>query len=112
MLNDAATVIGANAIETAITHMQLHSAARGGSGTSNVVGTRAAVTGSVDADGDITLDASWTGLSASQVVAEVSYWTASSGGTYLGGVANSSGDATANAAGEFDFTAVESTTAS
>lgn len=110
--NDAAVNVGSNAIESAITHMQLHSGARGAAGTSNVVGDRAAVTGSVDADGDITLSASWSGLPASQAVAEVSYWSDATGGTYYGGVTNASGDAGANAAGEFSFTATENTTAS
>ena len=40
MLNDAALVVGANAIDGVITHMQLHSGARGASGTSNAIGTR------------------------------------------------------------------------
>ena len=112
-LSDAALVVGANAIDVAITHMQLHSGARGAAGTTNAVGARVAVNGTVDADGDIAwANVAFTGLTANQAVAEVSYWSASSGGTYYGG-AVLSGDATANAAGEYTVTSVtETSTAS
>lgn len=112
-LNDAALVLAANAVDGAITHMQLHSGARGADGTTNAVGSRVAVNGTVDGDGDITWsNVAFTGLTASQAVAEVSYWSASSGGTYYGGAALT-GDATANAAGEYTVTSVtESSTAS
>jgi hypothetical protein len=109
MLNDAALVVGANAIDGVISHMQLHSGARGAAGTTNVVGTRVAVNGTVDADGDITwTNTAFTGLTANQAVAEVSYWSASSGGTYYGGAALS-GDTTANSAGEYTVTSVTET---
>ncbi len=105
-LSDAALVLAANAVEGAITHAQLHSGARGSSGTSNVVGTRVAINGTVDADGDITwTNISWTGLSANQTLAEVSYWSASSGGTYYGG-ATLSGDTSANSVGSFVITSL------
>jgi len=113
MLNDAALVVAANAVDGVISHMQLHSGARGASGTSNVIGTRVAVNGTVDGDGDITwTNVAFTGLGANQAVAEVSYWSASSGGTYYGG-ASITGDANANAAGEYTLTSVaENSTAS
>jgi hypothetical protein len=113
MFNDAGLVVAANALDTAITHMQLHSGARGAAGTSNVIGSRVAVNGTVDGDGDITWsNVAFTGLGASQAVAEVSYWSASSGGTYYGGAALT-GDTTANAAGEYTVTSVvETSTAS
>jgi hypothetical protein len=113
MFNDAGLVVAANALDTAITHMQLHSGARGAAGTSNVIGSRVAVNGTVDGDGDITWsNVAFTGLGASQAVAEVSYWSASSGGTYYGGAALT-GDTTANAAGEYTVTSVvEMSTAS
>ena len=112
-LNDAAVVVGANAIDAVIAFFQLHSGARGASGTTNQVGTRVAVNGSVDADGDITWsNVNFTGLNANQAVAEVSYWSASTSGTYYGGTALS-GDTTANAAGEYTVTSVaENSTAS
>lgn len=106
MLNDAALVLAANAVDGAITHMQLHSGARGAAGTSNVIGARVAVNGSVDGDGDISwTNIAFTGLGASQAVAEVSYWSASSGGTYYGGTVLT-GDASANAAGEYTITSL------
>lgn len=112
-LSDAALVVGATAIKNAITHLQLHSAAPGGSGTTGAVGSRVASTGTVDADGDITWsNISFTGLTANQTVAYVSYWSASTGGTFHGSGALS-GDTSANAAGEYTVTSVtETSTAS
>ena len=112
-LSDAALVVASNAVDTAITHFALHSGARGAAGTTNAIGTRVAVNGTVDADGDITwTNTAFTGLPASGAVAEVSYWSASTGGTYYGG-ATITGDTTANAAGEFTLTSVtENLTAS
>lgn len=113
-LNDPALVVGANAIDAAITHMQLHSGARGASGTTNVTtAARVAVNGTVDADGDITwTNVAFTGVAANGAVAEVSYWSAITAGTYYGG-AVLTGDATANSAGEYTVTSVtETSTAS
>ena|SRR5919205_3449658 len=113
MLNDPALVIGATAIKNVITHMQLHSTNVGGTWATNAVGTRVAVTGSVDADGDITWGpVNFTGLTANQPVGGVSYWSASTAGTNYGGAALT-GDATANSAGEYTVTSVaENSTAS
>ena len=112
-LNDAALVLAANAVDTAITHMQLHSGARGAAGTTNAVGSRVAVNGTVDGDGDITwTNVAFTGLNPNQAVAEVSYWSAATNGTYYGG-ATLTGDATANSAGAYTVTSVtETSTAS
>lgn len=113
MLNDAGLVVAANAVDAAITHMQLHTGARGAGATANVSSApRVAVNGTVDADGDITwVDTAFTGGEANGPVAEVSYWTASSGGTNLGGAAVT-GDTTFNSAGEFLLESItESTTA-
>lgn len=109
MLNDACLTVGATAMKNAITHMQLHSTNVGGSWGTNAVGSRVAVSGSVDADGDITwTSVAFTGLTASQAVGGVSYWTASSGGTNYGGSAVT-GDATANSAGEYTLSTVTET---
>lgn len=118
-LNDAALVLAANAVDVAITHMQLHSSAPGAAGTTGAVGTRVAVNGTVDGDGDITwTNTAFTGLTANQAVTHVSYWngagtgTPASGGTYYGSAALS-GDAAANAAGAYTVTSVtETSTAS
>lgn len=110
-LNDTALTTGATAIEAEITHMQLHSS--GTDPATNAVGSRVAVSGSVDSDGDISWsNVAFTGLTADQPVSFVSYWTASTGGTSRGGSALI-GDATANSAGEYTVTSVtESSTAS
>lgn len=108
-LNDAALVLAANAVDTAITHMQLHSSNVGGTWSTGAVGSRVAVNGTVDGDGDITWSTvAFTGLSANQAVGGVSYWSASTGGTNYGGSATS-GDATANSAGAYTLTTVTET---
>ncbi len=112
-LSDAALVLAANAVDGAVTHMQLHSGAPGAAGTTNAVGARVAVNGAVDADGDITWsNVAFTGLTANHAVAHVSYWSAATGGTFYGSAALS-GDTAANAAGEYTVTSVtETSTAS
>ena len=108
-LNDAALTVGATAVKSAITHFQLYSAATNSAGTTNAVGSRVANTGTVDADGDITWSTiAFTGLSASQAVHSVGYWSASTSGTFYG-VTVLTGDATANAAGEYTVTSVVET---
>ena len=106
-LSDAALVTAANAVNTATTHLGLHSGAPGAAGTSNVVGSRVAIgSKAVDADGDISwTNTNFTGLTANQSVTHVSYWTASSGGTFNGSSALT-GDTTANAAGEYSVPTV------
>jgi hypothetical protein len=113
MLNDAAVVLAANAVDAAITHLQLYSAATNAAGTTNAVGARVAVNGTVDADGDITWsNVAFSGLAANQAVHSVGYWSASSSGTFYGSTVLS-GDATANAAGEYTVVSLaENTTAS
>lgn len=108
-LNDAALVLAANSVDTVITHFQLYSAATNAAGTTNAIGTRVAVNGTVDADGDITWsNTAFTGLAANQAVHSVGYWTASSSGTFYG-VTVLTGDATANAAGEYTVVTVTET---
>lgn len=111
--NDAALSVAAGAVNTAWTHLQIHNGAPGTGYTANVVGTRVAATvNGVDADGDITKVGSWTGLPANQAVTDVSYWSAGSGGINYGGAPLGAGDTSANAAGEFEITVVENSTAS
>lgn len=113
MLNDAALVVAANAVDVAVTHFQLFSAATNGTGTTNAVGSRVAVNGTVDADGDISWsNAAFTGLAANQAVHSVGYFSASTGGTFYGSTVLT-GDTTANSAGEYTVTSVtETSTAS
>lgn len=106
-LNDAALSVAANAIETAITHMQLHSGAPGVNGTANVTtAARRPVDGTVDADGDITWsNIPFTGVASNGACTFVSYWNSLTGGTHYGSSALS-GDTTANILGEYTVTSV------
>ena len=87
------------------THASLHSANPGTTGANETTAGRQAVTFNVDADGDLTLSATenFTGGAASGAVAYVGLWSAASGGTFRGGFAIT-GDATFNAAGEYNLT--------
>lgn len=108
-LNDAALVLAANAVDTAIGYMQLHSTNVGGAWGTNAVGSRVAVNGTVDADGDISwTNVTFTGLTANQAIGGVSYWSAPTGGINYGG-AVVTGDANANSAGEYTLTSVTET---
>jgi hypothetical protein len=108
-LTDAAMVIGAAAIKAAITHLQLHTAAPGGSGTSNVAtSARLAVTwGSTTGAGDWDLASAldFTGGAASGPIHSVTGWSASSGGTFLG-VWLMTGDTAFNATGKYRLTSL------
>lgn len=109
MFADATLTIGATAMSNSITHFQLHSANPGAAGTTSPVGTRVASTGSVDGDGDITWsNIAFTGLTANQTVTHVSYWSASTGGTFRGASALT-GDTSANAAGEYTVPSITET---
>lgn len=100
MLNDAALTVAGTAVKNAITHLSLHSANPGTTGT-NQVGARVAATGAVDSDGDITWSSvAFTGLPANGPVTHVGYWSAATGGTFYGASALT-GDTTANAAGQY-----------
>lgn len=109
MLSTSALVDGATAINAAWTHVQIHSAAPGGSGTTAVVGSRVANTGSVNAAGVITrAAANFTGLPPNQGVTHVSYWSSVTGGVFKGSSALT-GDVTANAAGEYTVSSITET---
>lgn len=109
-LFDSALVLAANAVDVAITHMQAHSADPGTDGVGFEIGSRVAVNGTVDGDGDITwTNVPFTGLGSGATVWGVSYWTASSGGTCHGTADRDSGDTTANSAGEYTFTTITET---
>jgi hypothetical protein len=107
-LTAAALVTGSNAINAAITHMQLHSGAPGTAGTTAVIGTRTATTGTVDANGRITYtNVPFGGLAANQGVGYVTFWTGVTGGTFYGSAAiTAPSDVSANAAGDYTVTTV------
>lgn len=107
--NNAAMVIAANSLRTACTYGQLHSAASNAAGTTNVcTGARQPITWSAaTADGDFGLSASlnFTGIVASGAVFSITLWSAVTSGTIYGEF-TLTGDATANAAGEYTVTAL------
>jgi hypothetical protein len=108
-LNNAAMLVGANAIRAAITHLQLHSGDPGSAGTSNVTSAaRQPVSwSSVTNDGDFGLSASvaFTGVAANGATTYVSAWSALTGGTWYGSF-QLFGTLTADASGNYTLTAL------
>lgn len=108
-VNDAGLVVAANAFDAAVTHIQAHSADPGSDGAGFEMGSRVAVNGSVDGDGDVSwTSVSLTGLTASTTFWGVSYWSASSAGTCYGTNERETGDTTTNSAGEYVWSGTES----
>lgn len=112
-MNPSALVIAGNAVDAAITHAQAHSAAPNAAGSTNTIGARVAVNGTVDANGNIGFTGvAFTGLGANAAFWGVSWHTASTGGTCHGTTQRTTGDTTANAAGEYSFSGTLNQTAS
>lgn len=111
-LNNTAMVVGANAIRGAALYAQLHSAAAGGSYTSNVTtAARQAVTwASPTGAGSFGLASqiNFTGGAALGAVYSVTLWSASSGGTCYGEFPLT-GDAAFNSSGNYSVTAIDLT---
>ena len=89
----------------AITHAQLHTGDPGGSGTSNVAAgvSRAEVTVGSPSGGAVTVSATFTIPAAGGPYTHVSFWTASTGGTFCGSD-NASPDATFSNSGTLSYT--------
>lgn len=104
-------VIAGTAVRDAITHFQFHSSAPGAAGTTGAVGSRVANTGTVNGTtGVITWsNIQFTGLTANQSVTHVSYWNASTAGTYRGSAALTGGDTAANVAGAYTVNSITET---
>ena len=93
--------------------VKLHTGDPGAAGTSNAAGetTRKQATFSAAASAAITTSADlvWTNVSTAETYADVSYWDASSGGTFLGSAALAAsktvavGDTFTIAAGDVDL---------
>lgn len=85
-----------------VDRVRLHSAAPGVTGTDNALGTLTAATFSAAGSGERLLsgDVTLTGLGASATVSHFSLWL-NAGTVFKGGFAITSGDVTANAAGEY-----------
>lgn len=108
-LSDAAMVVAANALRSAMTHAQLHTADPGAAGTSNLTtAARQAVTwGAATGNGDFDLSvaSNFTGGAASGPCTWVSLWSAVAAGTFYGRYALT-GDQTFNAAGEYTLSEI------
>lgn len=107
MFNDTAMTVGAAAIKAVVLYAQLHTAAAGGSGTSNVTSAaRKAITwGTTTGAGDFGLagQLEFTGGAAGGPVYSVTLWSASTAGTFYGEFVLT-GDTAFNSAGEYTVT--------
>lgn len=99
--------------EPAAFYVKLHTGDPGSAGTANAAGetTRQAVTFSAAASGAITnsADIDWTNVSTTETISHISFWDASSAGTFLGSdalaasKALTAGDNFTIAAGDLDL---------
>lgn len=99
--------------EPAAFYVKLHTGDPGSAGTANAAGetTRKAVTFSAASAGAITnsADIAWTNVSTSETISHISFWDASSAGTFLGSdalaasKALTAGDNFTIAAGDLDI---------
>ena len=109
-LNNAAMVVAAEALQDVLLYAQLHSAAAGGSGTSNVTAAaRLPISWTTPtSDGDFGLDAplNFAGGASAGAVYSVTLWDASTSGNYWGEFVLA-GDTAFNAAGEYAVTALD-----
>jgi hypothetical protein len=101
-LNDTILNIGAAAMQSAMTHASIHSAAD----TESTAG-RQAITWETASGGDMiaTVDVAFTGGASSGAATRVGFYSAGTGGTYYGELPLT-GDQTFNAAGEYTLTGV------
>lgn len=90
ILNSMLNALGRNAAWTqpAAFYVKLHTGDPGAAGTANAAGntTRKAATFSAAAAGSMTTsaDLAWTNVSTAETYSHVSFWDASSNGTFLG----------------------------
>jgi hypothetical protein len=107
-LNNAPMQTGANAIAAVIGWAQLHSAAAGGSGTSNLTSAARAAVSWATSTGlgnfGLTTPVSFTGGAANGAVYSATLWSASAAGTFSGEYVLG-GDAAFNASGQYAITA-------
>lgn len=106
-INDTLLNIGNAAMQTAATHMSLHTATPNTSGSNESTAARQAITWVTAANGDMvaTVDLAFTGGTASGACTHCGFWSASSAGTFYGYLPLT-GDQTFNAAGEYTVTGV------
>lgn len=105
-LNAAGLTLAADGFKAGATHMSLHSADPGATGTNATTAARQAVTMTVDGNGDLSVpQTAFTGGAASGAVTHVGFWSALTGGTFYGSFAIGSGDTAFNAAGAYTVNA-------
>lgn len=100
--------VGANAMADAATHLALHTADPGTTGTNQAASARVPANWSAASGGDITAtDRAFTGGTPGGPVTHVGLWSAATGGTFYGAFPLSeSGDRAFNAAGELTLTSL------
>jgi hypothetical protein len=106
-LNDTILNIGNAAMQTAITHAQIHTAQPNSSGSNEASSGRQAITWVTAANGDLvaTVDLAFTGGAGSGAAPYLGFWSASTVGTFYGWLPLT-GDQTFNAAGEYTVTGI------
>lgn len=106
-LNDTILNIGAAAMQSAMTHAQIHTAQPSAGGSNEATSARQAITWVTAANGDMvaTVDLSFTGGASNGAATHIGFWSASSGGTFYGWQLLT-GDQTFNAAGEYTVTGI------
>lgn len=106
-LNDTILNIGNAAMQTAMTHAQIHTAQPNASGSNEASSARQAITWVTAANGDMvaTVDLNFTGGASSGAATHVGFWSASTSGTFYGWLPLT-GDQTFNAAGEYTLTGI------
>lgn len=106
-LNDTILNIGAAAMQTAMTHAQIHTAQPNASGSNEATSAREAITWEAAANGDMiaTTDIAFTGGASSGAATHIGFWSAGAGGTFYGWQVLT-GDQTFNAAGEYTVTGI------
>lgn len=111
-LNNAAMTVAATALQGALGYAQLHSAAAGSNGTSNLcTSPRIAVTwGAITGAGVFGLggNLNFTGITANGAVYSLTLWSTQSNGTCYGEFLLT-GDATANSQGQYTVTTLNLT---
>jgi len=106
-LNDTLLNIGVAAMQSAATHLAVHTAQPNASGSNESSASRVASGWGAAANGDFATITNkvFTGGAASGPATHLGFWSASSGGTFYGWIALT-GDQTFNAAGEYTVSSV------
>lgn len=101
-LNDSALNLMATALAADATHLALHSADPGPTGSNPTTAGRLTANWGAASGGDISIGGAkaFTGGASNGAVTHVGLWTASSGGTFRGAFPVT-GDASFNSAGEY-----------